>query len=1091
MSSSYRFLPWTRRGMAAELTNKDGLAALPQRADLPVRLKVNAGAELGVDVQVYGPGDVTGIDTRMIVRTEPRRYTTDFESNYFTAVDFDDPDFPWMFTPAAPGANERLRPWLVLVVIEKQEGVTLTTDQQHLLPVLRIESPADASVELPDLSESWAWAHAQVVTEEDTDAAVKQNLESDPLLNVSRVVCPRRLAPFRDYMALLVPAFDAGRLSGLGRTPPTGNIGPAWTNESSIELPVYFHWDFSTGPAGDFEALADRLEPRAVPPGVGSQPMFIGRAGPGITELDPTDAGAILGMEGALRAPKIGSGTSITDVPSAIQGDLRSVLATTQEQLANGADDDDLAIVPPLYARWHQRQHDTPSGNPRWMRELNLDPRFRSAAGLGAQVIREFQEEFMNLAWQQVGDINEANQLLAWAILAKELGRRLHTRHFAPLDADSLLKISAPMHPRILNNAQTILADLHESRLPNQVVDIGFRRLTASQNVRAKRTARLEGISTDTAGGFASATLTKLNTGTLDIEPTNIPADGITDITDLDQLGRAVDGRIDISVLGGVGGVSSNLLESAEEHIALGVVEPAAIAIRPNIRASGVITSDHLEAIRAGTTDVGASVSDQLETLIELAATTPSTHGFLIAPQVGTATPTIESLVVDGSGNLSIHRPGNTPNIHLGVLTRAATRRTINAGRLTPSRGVNRLRSPRGGTDHLPETMASTPVVGAHVPTIVVSDGINEKPAGVVVGDLVREAAFIDSLIGAISENVAMFDPGDNVIFEPPSLQLSDIKTTILTTINPERVVPLRIRSLIRFGDQSLTNVSTLGGLTLAEDLGPVMAAPSLIQPMYESLVAYNRNAFLPGVDLIPPDTITLLETNPRFIESHMIGLNVEFARELLWREFPTDRRGTYFRQFWDRVDDELDIPEIHRFRSNSGLGKNLLGAGDDHIVLLIRGQLLRRYPGTAVYAVPRTTDGRIDPDDDKIVEPMLWGRIDPDITFIGFDLTVEDLRRDPGWFFVLQEPPTEPRFGFDEPSDDNTGPPMKWAEADWSDVGVSIGQHLAIAGNTMANRNFDGIQFATNSAHLAALSLQQPVRVAMLASEALGDIDG
>ena len=31
-----------------------------------------------------------------------------------------------------------------------------------------------------------------------------------------------------------------------------------------------------------------------------------------------------------------------------------------------------------------------------------------------------------------------------------------------------------------------------------------------------------------------------------------------------------------------------------------------------------------------------------------------------------------------------------------------------------------------------------------------------------------------------------------------------------------------------------------------------------------------------------------------------MTGLNHEFGRELLWREYPTDQRGSYFRQFWD-----------------------------------------------------------------------------------------------------------------------------------------------------------------------------------------------
>ena len=55
-----------------------------------------------------------------------------------------------------------------------------------------------------------------------------------------------------------------------------------------------------------------------------------------------------------------------------------------------------------------------------------------------------------------------------------------------------------------------------------------------------------------------------------------------------------------------------------------------------------------------------------------------------------------------------------------------------------------------------------------------------------------------------------------------------------------------------------------------------------------------------PNINLIPPNSITLVETNQRFIESYMVGLNHEFARKLLWREYPTDQRGSYFRQFWD-----------------------------------------------------------------------------------------------------------------------------------------------------------------------------------------------
>src|SRR5215207_8403577 len=102
--ANYRFLPWSRRGLIAEATNPDPLIApLPVgRAAIRVGLSINRGALTPApDIRTYGPGDVTGIDTRAIVRTEPRAQTPDFEPNYLAAIDFDAPDFPWMLTPAA------------------------------------------------------------------------------------------------------------------------------------------------------------------------------------------------------------------------------------------------------------------------------------------------------------------------------------------------------------------------------------------------------------------------------------------------------------------------------------------------------------------------------------------------------------------------------------------------------------------------------------------------------------------------------------------------------------------------------------------------------------------------------------------------------------------------------------------------------------------------------------------------------------------------------------------------------------------------------------------------------------------------------
>jgi hypothetical protein len=98
----------------------------------------------------------------------------------------------------------------------------------------------------------------------------------------------------------------------------------------------------------------------------------------------------------------------------------------------------------------------------------------------------------------------------------------------------------------------------------------------------------------------------------------------------------------------------------------------------------------------------------------------------------------------------------------------------------------------------------------------------------------------------------------------------------------------------------------------------PVMAHPRFNYPMYEPLHRYDRDWMVPGVGLIErPDMATLLQTNNRFIEAYLTGLNHEMARELLWREFPTDQRGTYFSSFWTGVP-EL-VADMHELSWRSG----------------------------------------------------------------------------------------------------------------------------------------------------------------------------
>jgi hypothetical protein len=293
---SYRFLPWVRRGLAAQISTPDPIATdLPAHARLPVRLTLSTGTEVAHNLQLYGPGDVTGLDTRAIVRVEPRRSTANFSPDQFAAIEFDPPDLPWLLSPVRAGANDRLRPWLVLVVVAVQPGVRIDVTPDRPLPRLTVDDPASPAAELPDLSESWAWAHAHMI-EQAQDGSVTDRLAAEPDLNVSRLVCPRRLQPDSDYIACLVPATEAGRRAGLGGDPgDAATTGPAWTPaDPSVTLPLYYHWTFRTGPAGDFESLARKLVPRPIPPTVGRRPMFVG-VDPELPALAP-NAGGVLGL---------------------------------------------------------------------------------------------------------------------------------------------------------------------------------------------------------------------------------------------------------------------------------------------------------------------------------------------------------------------------------------------------------------------------------------------------------------------------------------------------------------------------------------------------------------------------------------------------------------------------------------------------------------------------------------------------------------------------------------------------------------------------------------------------------------------------
>ena len=364
------------------------------------------------------------------------------------------------------------------------------------------------------------------------------------------------------------------------------------------------------------------------------------------------------------------------------------------------------------------------------------------------------------------------------------------------------------------------------------------------------------------------------------------------------------------------------------------------------------------------------------------------------------------------------------------------------------------------------------------------------------------------------------------------------IRESAFAGIDPLTTIPKHVRAGVEIPSRIAD--------ALVEDFGEVMVYPEIDDPMYAPLTDISSEYFLPNIQLLAMNSITLLETNQKFIEAYMVGLNHEFARELLWREYPTDQRGSYFRQFWDVAtflttpgadagalrERLFDIPELHRWSKNTGLdehdNREAQGDKEDELVLAIRGELLKKYPTAVVYAhraAWERLNGEIDksrprkmadlpagvPPTTLVKTPLYEAKVQPDIYFFGFDLTAEDAKggstahgeEDPGWFFVIKERPGEPRYGLDLPQASVHSSIASWNELSWTDVvdGYDTAEQLPVGLHevTISSTGIDPTQQAqhddddayrwradTNAAELAYILYQLPVMMAVHAAEML-----
>lgn len=884
-----------------------------------------------VKPRMLGPGGVARLVPQAIGRAFPSPGAVDHAPNDLAALELTVPELPWLLTPARPGGRNRLRPWLVLIVVD-----AATPFDPGARPLPRVRP---TTAELPDLAQAWAWAHVQ----------------SPP--GVARLLCPRRLAGDRRYRACLVPAFAGGVAAGMGErdADAVGNHGPAWTVDAvaDVELPVYHWWEFGTASDGDFESLVRRLRPIDDEPGpghrlgLGSREVNVARPWPGAVPLAGAEGSALLSVAGAVHSPIGGdehrpSLTTMSDFQRRIQTEL----AIPADRLDANADvgDEVGAVAPPIYGGHHvgaervelpaDGQSPTQVG---WVNGLNLEPAHRFAAGLGAEYVRVHQEDLMARAWEQVGEIREANRRRAMVELARELSLSVHRRHVATLQPGEVVGLAAPAIRRVRTAETTLGQEVFASPLPDAAASASFARLLRPDGHVAQR-----------AGTTTSSVMLRGlrgEVGLLHPEPLLAATVGVT---------------------------------------AEGVRAPALTA---SIAAQRLVKADNVRMVAQVNAFAGA------------------------ASKIG------------------------APIDALQGVDREALR-SGRAAALAPS---------------LEDRLAA---VGEAISAVESADLSGEEIDGrqvTATGVQIDGTQLSDRLIRAL-------EPGDRH--------------------------ELRLDSRV-----------SLGGAISHQRLQRVMAYPTFPVPMALELLRTAPDWFLPGLGAFPNDRVAVLAPNNRFIESYLAGLNHELMRELLWREYPTDRRGSPFRRFWPRPGTDVDVPELHLWDTGTPLGDHCELRADAFSLLLVRGEVVQRFPDMVVTAVPALPPGIVagpkvmNPEPTLVRVPLFSFAVDPTTAIYALPVDpVELATDDPGWFVVFQEHDYKFRFGFDVPEVDSEQRPVAGPLNTWDDL---TWEHLDPGG---ANRGFADAMAAlapadpkglvwgaeADATHVARIALQKPFRVAM-----------
>lgn len=338
-----------------------------------------------------------------------------------------------------------------------------------------------------------------------------------------------------------------------------------------------------------------------------------------------------------------------------------------------------------------------------------------------------------------------------------------------------------------------------------------------------------------------------------------------------------------------------------------------------------------------------------------------------------------------------------------------------------------------------------------------------------------------------LAKKLGTFRPFNRIVRPGPGEPVDDLLEIVKDTLDATNAIWSAVSKRLTIGGRGDKEISAAG----------VSLDSRIDTPLAGAIAATAPGLLMPGLSGFGMDRIAILDANPRYMAAVMAGANHEMRRELVWRGYPDARRQTVLRSFWRAGAEEFapieDWPSLHDL---GRIGRRAMRGG--LILLLVRGDLIRRFPNLRVRMVRARIRGGIRGPASPALEPNIVVPVDAATRLYGFEDRRLDAAaaigdrttRNAGWYVVFEQSRRDSRFGLQAEPD--KGPVRSWDDLSWPDVsGTADGQRSGFidVGTPQGLGAIEDVaEWGRNGADFARILLRRPYRLFVHAESLLGN---